>query len=126
MPKRRHKGHERRIALERIMTLLRLAEREAIARRADRARRYVVLARRIGMRYNVRTPREFKRSFCKACNAYLVPALNAKVRVGGGRIAITCGACGAVQRFPYAREQAALRRTRAAGSRERTAGSTGE
>jgi ribonuclease P protein subunit RPR2 len=114
MPKRRHKGHERRIALERIVTLYRLAEREALARHGERARRYVVLARRIGMRYNVRTPAEFKRSFCRACNAYLVPSLNATVRVGGGRITVTCTACGSVQRFPYTREQAERRRGRAA------------
>jgi ribonuclease P protein subunit RPR2 len=112
MPKRRHKGHERRIAFERMSTLLSLAEREALARRGDRARRYVVLARRIGMRYNVRMPRKFKRSFCKACNAYLVPSMNAKVRVRAGRVAVTCTACGAIQRFPYGREQAERRKGR--------------
>lgn len=113
MPRRRHKGHERRIALERMETLFRLAEREALARKDARARRYVELARRIGMRYNVRVPRAFKRSFCKACGAFLVPSLSARVRVGGSRVAITCLACGSVQRFPYRREQAARRRKRA-------------
>jgi ribonuclease P protein subunit RPR2 len=92
--------------------LFRLAEREAIARRDGRARRYVELARRIGMRYNVRVPRVFKRTFCRSCGAYLVPAHNARVRVSAGRIAITCLACGAIHRMPYGREQAARRASR--------------
>ena len=112
MAKRRHRGQERRIALERMESLFRQAEGEAVGRREGRARRYVELARRIGMRYNVRVPREFKRKFCRACGAYLVPAHNARVRVGRGRVVITCLACGAVQRMPYMREQRAARKAR--------------
>lgn len=115
MPKRRHKAHERRIALERMETLFRLAEKEALRRKEGRAKRYVELARRIGMRYNVRVPRAFKRTFCKACGAFLVPSVTARVRVGGGRVAVTCTACGTVQRHPYRREQAAQRRKRTLG-----------
>lgn len=81
--------------------------------RPERARRYVELARKIGMRYNVRTPANFRRSFCKSCRAYLVPSRNARVRVDEGRIIVTCGGCGAVQRRPYRREQAARRKARA-------------
>ncbi|HEY5606579.1 MAG TPA: ribonuclease P protein component 4 [Thermoplasmata archaeon] len=113
MPKRRHRGMERRIALERMTTLFRLAESEAMQEHPERARRYVELARKIGMRYNVRTPANFRRSFCKSCRAYLVPSRNARVRVDEGRIIVTCGACGAVQRRPYRREQAARRKARA-------------
>jgi len=112
VPKRRHRGQERRVALERIEILFRLAEQEAIQRRADRARRYVDLARRIGMRYNVRMPAALKRRFCKSCHTYFVPSLNARVRVGRGHLVITCTACGAVQRLPYRREQAAARAAR--------------
>ncbi len=61
------------------------------------------------MRYNVRTPAAFKRRFCKDCGAYLVPSVNARVRVGRGHLAITCTGCGAIQRLPYRREQAAAR-----------------
>ena len=56
---------ERRIALERMEILFHEAEQEALHARWARARRYVDLARRIGMRYNVRIPAEFKRRFWK-------------------------------------------------------------
>ncbi|MGI0149126.1 MAG: ribonuclease P protein component 4 [Thermoplasmata archaeon] len=113
MAKRRHRGMERRIAAERMATLFRLAESEALHRRTGRARRYVELARRIGMRYNVRVPAPFKRSFCKKCFAFLLPSVSARVRVGQGRVVVTCIACGALQRYPYRREQAARRASRA-------------
>ncbi len=113
MAKRRHRGMERRIALERMTTLFRQAESEALQRRYGRARRYVELARRIGMRYNVHVPAPFKRSFCKKCLAFLLPSVSARIRVGHGRVIVTCTACGAVQRHPYRREQAARRAPRA-------------
>lgn len=115
MARRRHHGQERRIALERMGTLFRLAEQEAIARRDGRARRYVELARRIGTRHNVRVPREFKRKFCRGCGAYFVPPQNVRVRVGRGKIVVTCLACGSVQRMPYLREQVARRARKASG-----------
>src|SRR5207247_4391498 len=86
-------------------TLFGLAETAALHRRTERARRYVELARRIGMRYNVRVPAPFKRSFCKKCFAFLLPSVSARIRVGEGRVVVTCGACGAVQRDPYSREE---------------------
>ena len=112
MAKRRHRGMERRIAAERMTTLFRLAETEALHRRMERARRYVDLARRIGMRYNVRVPSPFKRSFCKKCLAFLLPSVNARVRVGRGRVVVTCTACGSIQRYPYERERRARRASR--------------
>jgi ribonuclease P protein subunit RPR2 len=105
---------ERRIALERMGILFGLARDEALHGRSARARRYVELARRIGMRYNVRVPSEFKRRFCKECQAYLVPSVNARVRVGRGRVVVTCMACGAVQRFPFRVEQELARARRRA------------
>ncbi|MEK6987418.1 MAG: ribonuclease P protein component 4 [Candidatus Thermoplasmatota archaeon] len=114
MTKRRHRGMERRIALERMEILFHLAEKEALVRHEARARRYVELARRIGMRYNVRVPPQFRRRFCKKCLAYLVPSVNARVRVGRGHIVVTCLPCGAVQRLPYRAEQALARTSRRA------------
>jgi len=96
--------------------LFRLAEREALQRREARARRYVDLARRIGMRYNVRIPAEFKRRFCKGCGAFLLPATSGRVRVARGRIVVTCAACGSIQRMPYRREQAARRKGKRAAT----------
>lgn len=103
---------ERRIALERMEILFGQAEQEAVQGRPARARRYVDLARRIGMRYNVRTPAEFKRRFCKECLTYLLPGVNARVRVGRGRLVVTCKGCGAIQRLPYRAERKAARAAR--------------
>src|SRR3990170_264033 len=107
---RRKKGQERRIAAERIEALFRLAEKEAHKANFARADRYVALARKIGMRYTVRLPSEFKRRFCRQCHAYLLPPKTARVRIGGSRIVTTCLKCGTVMRFPYLREQKARRR----------------
>lgn len=109
MPKRRRRGSERRIALERIEILFRLAEKEALRGNAPRANRYASLAARIGMRYNVGIPREFKRRYCRKCHAFLVPGVNCRVRVSRGKITSTCGTCGDVRRFAYVREQTARR-----------------
>src|SRR3989442_14561456 len=85
MVKRRHRGMERRIALERMTTPFHLAETEALQRHAGRARRYVELARRIRMRYNVPGPAPVKRAFCKKCLAFLRPSVSSRVRAGQGR-----------------------------------------
>jgi len=105
MPRRRKRGSERRIALERIETLFRLAEKEALQENVTRANRYASLAAKIGMRYNVRIPREFKRRYCRKCHAFLVPGVNCRVRVARGKVTTTCGACGDIRRFPYLREK---------------------
>lgn len=107
---RRKKGQERRIATERIEKLFALAESEALAGNFPRADRYVDLARRIGMRYNVRLPSAFKRRVCKGCRAFLLPPKTARVRIGDSRVVTTCLKCGTVMRFPYLREQKAKRR----------------
>lgn len=103
---------ERRLALERMEILFGLAEKEALQGHPARARRYVELARRLGMRYNARVPAEFKRRFCKDCLAYLVPSLNARVRVGRGRVVVTCLSCGAIQRLPFRVERQIARNRR--------------
>jgi ribonuclease P protein subunit RPR2 len=108
VPKRK-KGQERKIARERIDALFRLAEQEALKGKLDRANRYVELGRRIGMRYTVRLPSEYKRRVCKGCHAYLLPPKTARVRVRDARVVTTCLACGTVMRFPYVREQKARR-----------------
>ncbi len=107
---RRKKGQERRIAMERIEALFALAEREGFQGHFGRADRYVELARRIGMRYNVRLPSAFKRRVCSGCHAYLLPPTTARVRIGESRVVTTCLKCGTIMRFPYLREQKARRR----------------
>ncbi len=95
-----------KIARERIEILLSLAEKE-VRKHPDRAERYVELARKIGMRYNIRPGRHAKMRFCSRCNTFLVPGLNCRVRTSKDRqaLVITCGRCGSVKRYPYGKEK---------------------
>ncbi len=104
--RRRNPKLERRIARERIEILMQLAG-EVFHRDPKLARRYVELARRIAMRYNVRFPKRWKRFFCKACGSFLVPGVNMRVRCTKQRVVITCLECGKVKRIPYVREKKA-------------------
>ena len=66
----------------------------------EMADRYVDMARRIGMRYNVRVTRAFRRRFCRACYGYLQPGVTARTRLNRGRLVTTCLRCGHVSRIP--------------------------
>lgn len=85
--------------MERIALLFDSAERE-FRRRPDRSRRYVELALRIAMRYNVRLPASLKRRFCKECHMYLAHGAGCRTRVSGGSRIVTCSHCGKISRYP--------------------------
>ncbi len=86
------------------------------------ANRYVALARRIAMRFNIRLRKEQKKRVCKGCRAYLVPGENCTVRTSARRqaIVITCGMCGHAMRFPYSREKRLAKASRGRAARART------
>lgn len=86
------------VAHERMELLVGEAENAVRAGRGDRARRYVELAQKIGMRHNVPLDRAWKRWVCAGCGTYLVPGLNASLRVRPRRKVVTCKDCGAVKR----------------------------
>ncbi|MCD2202246.1 ribonuclease P protein component 4 [Halobacterium sp. KA-6] len=88
------------IAAERIERLHALAREAAREGDDDRAREYVRLARRLAERNRLTLPREFRRSTCDACDAYLVPGRNARVRTQDGHVVVTCD-CGHQSRYPY-------------------------
>jgi ribonuclease P protein subunit RPR2 len=88
------------MATQRIERLFRMAG-EVCGRRPDLADRYVDIARRISMRHRVSIPRELKRHVCKECYCYLAPGINARVRVDGRNVLITCQRCGGIRRYPY-------------------------
>lgn len=88
------------VAEERIERLHALAREAAAEGRFDRSREYVRLARRIAERHRLRLPREFRRFTCDACDVYLRPGANARVRLGPGRVVVRCD-CGATKRYPY-------------------------
>ncbi len=91
---------ETEISRERIERLHELAREAARDGRTDRAREYVRRARRVAERNRLGLPRRFKRFTCDACDAYLVPGENARVRLRDGHVAITCD-CGTQARYPY-------------------------
>ena len=91
------------IGRARISRLLDLSEEAVRSDRPVRARRYVEIARRIGMKTRVRMPKE--RPFCKGCLIPLMPGVSCTVRLSDHRVVVTCGMCGTVRRRPYLREQ---------------------
>jgi ribonuclease P protein subunit RPR2 len=104
---RRWRETERDIARERMEILLDLAGK-TVRKDSKLARRYVELARRIGMRAQVSIPRQYKRMICKSCGTFLLPGFNCRVRTrsdGGTKIVITCLDCGGHKRYPTLREE---------------------
>jgi len=87
------------IAKERIGILFNLAKKE-IKKHPERAKRYVELARKIGLRYNVRLGKA-KRDFCRNCFTLLLPGLTSQVRVDKGELVIKCLKCQKKYRYLY-------------------------
>ncbi len=98
MPKR-SKGlkpeYQLRIARERIVILFKEAEQAE----PELAKRYMKLAKKIGMRYNVRLG-VLKRRFCRHCFLYFTAA-NCRRRMKSGIMNVTCTSCGRITRYPY-------------------------
>lgn len=99
---RRHipKGAAKNIAAERIDILFSLVEEETKKGRPARAKRYLDLAMRIGMRYNVSISHR-KRTFCPECKSLYQFPKNAIIRLKRGHIIVTCRNCGHISRYPY-------------------------
>jgi ribonuclease P protein subunit RPR2 len=89
-----------RVAQDRISDLFGLAEQEGRTPNSALPDRYVQLARRIGMRYNVRLLREYAELYCRGCGAYWVEGRTVRTRLRGGRRTRTCLRCGRVRRMP--------------------------
>lgn len=98
MPERsRHKPEwQLKIAAERIEILFHEA---AKAKNPALQKRYVQLAKKIGMRYNVRIPGRLKRTYCKYCYYYF--GSDVKRRLKDGFLTVKCPGCGKPSRFPY-------------------------
>ncbi|HEC81126.1 MAG TPA: ribonuclease P [Thermoplasmatales archaeon] len=96
----KEKVMQKKIARQRINILFHLAEDAAKKHRFDRADRYVQLARKIGMKYLIPIPREFKHLMCKKCHRFLLPGVTGRVRVSRGKIVISCLYCKHCKRIP--------------------------
>ena len=110
----RRTGRMVRTAAERISDLFALAEKESTAGSLALADRYVALARRIGMRYNVRLLAEYRELYCRGCSRYWVEGRTVRTRLRRGRRVRTCLGCGRERRIPV-RPMRTLTRSAAAG-----------
>lgn len=111
--RRKNKEEGREIAFERIEILFGLADKSALSGDLDLADDYVVKARKIAMKFNVRLGR-YKRRYCKYCYKYLLPGKTFRVRTNPAekRVEVTCLRCGRKIFFPYVREVKAKRRSK--------------
>ncbi len=89
---------EKEVALKRIKQLFEEAD-NSFKKHPERSNRYVQLARKIGMKVNLRLPRDLKRKFCKHCNSYLKPNVNVRVRIRKGKVIYYCFNCKKYMRF---------------------------
>jgi ribonuclease P protein subunit RPR2 len=103
MPKvarKQQKNLIQNIAVQRMWRLFELAKTE-FPENPERSRRYVQLIRNISMRNRISIPGEIKRRICKHCYTLLMPGHNARYRLKGGLIVISCKHCGKEMRYPY-------------------------
>jgi ribonuclease P protein subunit RPR2 len=98
---------DNKLAKERIALLFRHAEDAAKKGDFARSKRYVNIARNIGMKTRQPIPKEFKRRFCKKCGVYWLPPKTVRIRSQRKekRLVFTCLACGTLQRYHYNKEQ---------------------
>lgn len=95
-----NKKAQKNIAKERIVKLFVQAE-ENYSLDPKLSNRYVLLARKLSMKYNVRIPSELRRRFCKHCLSYLVPSKNCRIRTKNGMLIIYCLNCKNFNKFKY-------------------------
>lgn len=98
---KRKQAWQQKIARERIKILFELAEKE-FEKHPERSRRYIELARKIGMRYNVRLGK-LKRKFCKNCNTLLKPGVTSNVMLDtkNKTVVVICKNCQKIYRYRY-------------------------
>jgi len=75
----------------------------------ETARKQEELARRVMLRFNVRLDYSLRRFICHGCKRLIVPGVNARVRLAGGKpkvLRVTCLECGHVNRKVISRQGA--------------------
>lgn len=93
--------NERKIAEERIDVLFEQADLK-VKKRPDLSKRYMLLAKKLAMRYQISLSREQRSKVCKKCGSYLKIGHNATVRIsrkGGTHRLIVCKGCGKEKRL---------------------------
>jgi ribonuclease P protein subunit RPR2 len=96
----RKPASHQQLARERITELFSLAD-AIFTEDSSLANRYVALARKMGMKYKVRIPPEFRSKHCKNCHVYLRPGVNSRVRLQEHKLVIYCQSCKHFMHIPY-------------------------
>ncbi|MEK6923240.1 MAG: ribonuclease P [Nanoarchaeota archaeon] len=98
---------QKELAEERIAILFREALKAVKGNKQARANRYIFLARKLAMKFNLRFAREQRRRFCHKCYAYLLPGNNIQVKINSKLKAVEykCKACKHINRYPYVKER---------------------
>ena len=94
------KKSQKDLATQRIEILVRNAL-ETVKYDANLAQKQAMLAKRMSTKFRVRLPYEIRQLYCKKCKRFIVPGVNARVRVGRANVKavrITCLNCGHVYR----------------------------
>ncbi len=92
------KKSQKKEALEKIKTLFTEAKTQ-FSKNPGLSNKYVKMARKIAMKFNITMPRNLKRKFCKHCYSYLVPSKNCRVRIHKSRVVYHCDNCKKFMRF---------------------------
>ena len=94
------KKSQKDLALQRIEILVQNALENAKSD-AELAQKQAMLAKRISNKFRVRLPYEIRQLFCKKCKRFIVPSIDARVRIGRSNVKavrITCLGCGHIYR----------------------------
>jgi ribonuclease P protein subunit RPR2 len=100
------RSERKRIASRRIRKLFEMALK-IYHDEPELANNYVNLARKMGMRYKVRIPKEYRLLICAKCKRFIIPGSNSRVRLQQRRephVVITCLRCGGYNRIPIRRK----------------------
>ncbi|MDP7264704.1 MAG: hypothetical protein QGH39_04000 [Candidatus Thermoplasmatota archaeon] len=89
-----------RIGAERIDLLVHEAKRRAREGEEALASKYIIRAKKIAMRLNLKTLGKYRGEFCKECMVPFVSASIFRARLHGKKKVITCLRCGNVHRRP--------------------------
>jgi len=90
-----------RIGAERVELLVREAKRMAGSGDEELATKYMVRAKKIAMRLNLKTLGKFRGEFCGRCMTPFVRSSVFRVRLHGKKKVSTCLRCGSVHRRPF-------------------------
>lgn len=96
----KEKDNAREIAEMRINDLFEQAKIE-YKNKPELANRYVKLAWKLKLKYNVKLSKKIKRLFCKKCLSYWVPGKSVKIRNKKGIQIFHCLNCKNIKRFKY-------------------------